>query len=334
MVKLFRIAISLLIFVTPLSTHAEGNPPPVIIEKAAFAAGRTWVLTVDGKLLAFAPGDTNVNETPLMGRGLTICTDGKSLGVITSNDNEKASWRFGWIRPGGTDVPLAIKTKGEKIAGLICHDQSRRVLRIGPMGLNETPLTQDLVKTTIIFRPSAILETGGRILIGTDAGEWGGTLIAIAPNTGEVKTIKKVSGDGKASYSVGNIQGLIQNPWKPDCVFATVGLVHFGPQGEIVNVCGQTATTMFFKPYEIKGSTGDSVAFYGLVKVRDAVLAYGIDGLYRLTQNGKPALEPRPKLTPVGPLHVSYDLPGVVALAGRSNGGMSIGVQVLTLVAR
>jgi hypothetical protein len=200
--------------------------------------------------------------------------------------------------------------------------------------VSETRLTKDLAKTTSIFRPSAILDTGGRILIGTDAGEWGGTLIAIARSTGKVQTIKKASEDGKTSYSVGNIQGLVQNPWKPKCVFATVGLVHFGPQGEIVSVCGRTASSVFFKPYEMKGSTGDSVAFYGLVKSGDAVLAYGIDGLYRLTKNGNPVFQARPKLTPVGPFQVSYDLPGVVALAGRSNGGMSIGVQVLTLVAR
>src|SRR6185295_5454288 len=93
------------------------------------------------------------------------------------------------------------------------------------------------------------------------------------------------------------VNGIVTAPWKPTCVVAAIGLVHFESSGRLVEICGDTVRRLFFRPLargapRQNTSTDDekdsaTVAFFGLTRVGEEVWAVGIDGLYRMDAKGK-----------------------------------------------
>jgi hypothetical protein len=122
-----------------------------------------------------------------------------------------------------------------------------------------------------------------------------------------------------------------------------VGLVHFLAHGRIDEVCGDRVREIYSKAYPVKGlppppTRGDkpaaTVAFFGLVLVDGKVLAVGLDGLYRLSEDGAALLTPLPKFENVGNIRVSFALPDVVLRLTETNERLSISGSVPMLLPR
>lgn len=69
--------------------------------------------------------------------------------------------------------------------------------------------------------------------------------------TGKVTVIEKNStGDlcgGPLNASCDPVNGIADEPWRPDCVAIAIGLVHFSPHGRIVEVCRDEVRRVYFK---------------------------------------------------------------------------------------
>jgi hypothetical protein len=70
------------------------------------------------------------------------------------------------------------------------------------------------------------------------------------------------------------------------------------------------------------------------LSVDGKVLAVGLDGLYRLSEDGAALFTPLPKFENVGNIRVSFALPGVVLLLTEANERHSISGSVPMLVPR
>ncbi|WP_211100323.1 hypothetical protein, partial [Azospirillum sp. B4] len=74
----------------------------------------------------------------------------------------------------------------------------------------------------------------------------------------------------------------------------------------------------------------DTVPFYSLMVEGDALVASGIDGLYRITADGKAQQTPLPELKNIDGAWVSFDLPHVVLVGTVQR--LSVGPDVPMMV--
>ena len=98
-----------------------------------------------------------------------------------------------------------------------------------------------------------------------------------------------------------------------------VGLVHFLPDGGIVEVCGNDLNPLYEKPFRPSGSDKalGTVAFFGLVRAGDELVAAGIDGLYRFDKTGLTGISPMPQFKAVGEFQISFDDPRFIVVVNE-----------------
>jgi hypothetical protein len=77
-----------------------------------------------------------------------------------------------------------------------------------------------------------------------------------------------------------------------------------------------------------------TIAFFDGASVHGQVLAVGLDGLYRLSQDGAALVTPLPEFERVGNIHVSFALPDIVLLLTDVNQRRSISGSAPMLVPR
>ncbi|HTV17069.1 MAG TPA: hypothetical protein VMG12_00320, partial [Polyangiaceae bacterium] len=109
-------------------------------------------------------------------------------------------------------------------------------------------------------------------------------------------------------------------------------------------VCDDEARRLYVAPFGASGASlgsergdepGQTVAFFGLVRSGDALLAPGVDGLlYRFDGAGAPMTTPLPKLEAMGGIGVSFELPDVVLVLTGVNQRRSISGNVPLVVPR
>jgi hypothetical protein len=194
---------------------------------------------------------------------------------------------------------------------------------------------------------TSVLVTPDQVFIGINRGEWGGGLRRIDRRSGRVTTIEhNATGQlcgGPLNTECDPVNGIASESWRPDCVAVAVGLVHFEPSGRIVEVCGDNVQRLYEKPYgeaaPLHGQkTGDkpshTVAFFGLTREGDALLAAGIDGIYRIEASGTKRSAPLPAFKKIGDFRVSFDLPHLVVVLTNINRGHSLSGSVPILLPR
>lgn len=151
------------------------------------------------------------------------------------------------------------------------------------------------------------LQHGGYLYVGANSGEWGGGLRRFSLTTGAGEAIDASDPEelcgGALNTNCDPVTGLSPDPAKPDCVLASVGLVHFGSSGQVVRICDGRVAVAYRKPYTLdpawetkpaEDESFSSVPFYALVSSEDASWAVANDGLYRF------AAEERPTFIPFG----------------------------------
>ena len=353
-----RCGLLALTFIAMVSAGADAaRPEPVragqdsFIQRAIFADGRLWLLTDAGVLSTIADGKDERVAVALPEPALDLWLEHGRPAVITCRRNGCTDWTIReWI--GGTwAVTAKVPTADDSFIAMSSTDagpmllSSRRIIEVTGKTQRATALSQP-VQGGVVPGTAAIptMQVGPTsILVGFNAGEWGGGVQRIDRQTGEVSTIPR-SVVGKSPYEpfdldFNPVNGIVAVPWKPACVAVAVGLVHFEPHGAIVELCGNVISPLYVKAYggqpgEALHNTGSTVAFFGLVRRGDSLWAAGIDGIYRIGPDGATQPVPLPAFKKVGGVSVSFEIPDFVVVLTDVNQRRSMGGSVPLLVPR
>ncbi|GIL38513.1 hypothetical protein [Roseiterribacter gracilis] len=316
--------------------------------RAVFADGRLWVLSDRGTLASLAEGETRWRSEPQPEQTLELCAqDGHPVAIggiragtkWTVRRHSSGSWQeLGTIEHAG--MPLIAATCGAKEILLLTQQ-------------NLTTITDGTAKTRGLYEPmpntignaAATLVTPELLLVGMNAGEWGGGLYAIERDNGFVSSVSHTGlgiCGGVLNPKCHPVNGIVASPWKKGCVIAAIGLVHMGSDGSLVEVCANDVRSLFAKqlgpdprpPERRNGVPFPSVAFFGLVSGQGRVWAAGIDGVYEVRANGVTQLAKLPKFQSIGGVGISFDQPGLVLVLTSANRRFSVRRDVPMLVAR
>jgi hypothetical protein len=317
------------------------------LTRAVFAEGRLWVLSDAGDLSSVAEGqDARVTET-LPEKALDLCVLNGRPAVITGASDSSA-WTLRQQSHGTWPVAATIQKEGDGLLATDCAEghvtllTTRRIVDLDGNGQAAVSLSGKLDRGFI----SSTYRTSNELFVGFNAGEWGGGLRRIDRRNGSITKVQRnTSGElcgGPLNTDCDPVNGIAAEPWKPDCIVAAVGLVHFHPHGRLVEVCDDQVQLLYSKPYGEKRVAGQSkndepfstVAFFGLTRDGDTLWAMGIDGLYGIGPGGDARIVPLPQFKDVGGIRVSFDLPKFVLVLTNVNRRRSISGAVPLLVPR
>ena len=300
------------------------------IKRAVWASGRLWLLTDSGTLSSVAPGERSRRVEPTPEPVAEICVAGAAPVVLGSGGQlsrlEGGSWR----------ASQRLALDGESIQAISCND--RRVIVVTRRHV--ATLENERLRYAALSKPlsgpitrTAPFDTGAALLLGTDQGEWGGSLERIDTTTGAINEVPGL---------VGPINGVGPEPGRPDCLVTTVGLVHMFPHGQVVEVCGNTVRRLYYKPYTIETSWPadppklpfETVPFYTLAEAGSKLWIAGGDGLYAITANRPIAFRKMPPFEQIDGVDISFAVPGLALVRTDIDARVSLGGGAPLLVAR
>ncbi|WP_138918507.1 hypothetical protein [Nitrospirillum viridazoti] len=319
----------------------------IYIDKAVFADDQLWLLS-GGELSRIAEnGDSRIVEN-LPDRVLDLCAQHNQPVVITGPQRQTGPWTIRRRVEGQWRVEATVtlpENTEDRVETLDCRADrlllltTHRLIEAGRGIQNSLHLNGSLL--TDRGWPGHIVATHdapGQLLVAFNAGEWSGRVQSIDLNTGAVASIKE---EGSAfGHFMGNPNALLPLPWEPrgrkGCLAMSVGLVHFAASGMIMTVCDGVARplykTLLVTPPGPLHNGDETVPFYGLMADGDALIASGLDGMYRITADGKAVKSPLPKLQNIDGAWVSFDLPHVVLVGTVQR--LSVGPLVPMMVPR
>jgi hypothetical protein len=316
------------------------------LTRAVFADGRLWTLSDAGTLSSVAEGqDTRVVET-LPEKAFDLCVLDRHPMVITGAYSSE--WRLRQRAEGAWSVVAAIQTEGDLLLAMDCAANrvtlltTRRLIDLDRNRQN-TVMLSEMPNRGSVSMPYG---TPDHFFVGFNAGEWGGGLRRIDRHSGKVTVIEhNATGElcgGPLNTSCDPVTGIVSVPWKPGCIAAAVGLVHWRSRGRVVEVCGDQVKRLYYKSYGDNpsgGSTKDdepfsTVAFFGLTRDADTLWAIGIDGIYSIGPDGTAKVIPLPRFKEIGGINVSFDLPEFVLVLTNVNQRRSISGAMPIVVPR
>jgi hypothetical protein len=193
------------------------------------------------------------------------------------------------------------------------------------------------------------LQHRGYLYVGTNAGEWGGGLrrYRLTGGSGELVDASDPQNlcGGTLNASCAPVTGLAPDPAHPECILATIGLVHFMSHGSVVRVCDGAITLAYAKPYtletewhfdpaKVEEESRTSVPFYALGSSDKGTWAVGSDGLYRFAGNTLPSFTAFPKITRWSASGIEWSDPDFVLIRTDMNQRHSMSGSSLILVPR
>jgi hypothetical protein len=315
---------------------------------AIFARGRLWVRSDDGKLSSVAPGETSLRRESLPEPALALCIQDGVPSVLTCN--REGTWNLRTARGSAWVANKTFAAAGDSFIALDCAPSattlvtSTRLLVASRERTTSVVLSQPLKRGLV----SAVLFSDHHVFVGLNAGEWGGGVQRIDADSGNVRTIERNERGslcgGPLNTGCDPVHGMAQEPWKPRCFIAAIGLVHlFNSHGRLVEICEDEVRRFFFRPYDKEphrtegGETEEepfsTVSFFGLVRTGNALVAAGIDGLYRF-QGDLVERIPLPEFENVSGIKLSFAIPGVVLVLTGINSRRSTGGAAPMLVPR
>ena len=315
------------------------------LTRAVFADGRLWVLSDAGDLSSVTEGqDTRVAETlPEIASDLCV-RDGHPI-VITKGGS---AWTVRQRANGAWSVAATIQTESDGLLAMDCAANrvtlltTRRLIDLDGDRQSAVILSGKLSGGSI----SSTYGTSDQFFVGFNAGEWGGGLRRIDRRSGKITVVEQNSSGelcgGPLNTSCDPVNGITVEPWKPDCIVAVVGLVHFKPHGRLVEVCGDQVRRLYSKEYGENRPASrrkddepfSTVAFFGLTREGDTLWAMGIDGIYNIGPDGTAHIVPLPHFKDIGGISMSFDLPHFVLVLTNVNQRRSISGAVPLLVPR
>jgi hypothetical protein len=340
------VALLLMLGGVALSDPAPDFPPPrqdeTLIRAAAFAEDRLWLLAGDSLTTVNDDGYGRIVQ-PVDGKPVALCVQAKQLLVLSAGPDERWTLRR---RQAADWIEVArVGTRGDNFLGMTCDATrvslltNRRLIEIGGPAPSSAALS-DRINPGVT---RSLLSAGGQVLVGTNAGEWGGGLQRIDRRTGKVSQVRRNDGAEPCGAVLDRqcdpVNGVATAPWDPDCVVAAVGLIHMLVHGRLVEVCGDRVTPLYAKvmpgpdDWPADQAYGE-VAFFGAHAAGDTLWAVGSDGLYRLRDRKLVDFQPLPDFQTIGGAKISFALPGVVLVMTDINQSVSLSGSVPILVPR
>lgn len=324
-----------------LACAMPGNAKPVPrpsqgeLIRAIHATGALWMLDDGGWLSRLADGATRTQRVAMAGTLFDLCRINGEPAVAMRVGGQfvvRQPAGAGWRTTGSMTVE-----QGERPIGLACNGPTavllsdRQVMTIG--GTVRRLASRIGGRTPHPFR-YVLYHDGQTVLVGSNAGEWGGDLTRIALADGSVTGIETARSP---------VHDIAAEVGKPGCVILAIGLVHFVPNGELDELCGNTARRLFVAPFGDQpskpiapGATPyPSVAFFALAPQADGLVAIGVDSMRRVSSAGVEAPRPLPPFVERGGVHLSEASPDyLLVLTGVNGRGAISGAMPLVVPRR
>lgn len=335
---------------TALAAAVEPDEAGPILKRAVFAEGRLWVLSATGDLSSVSDSQYLRVPEALPERTLELCVhEGHPLVATAARDG--ATWTLRQ-RSGETwEVVGAIATNRDGLLAMHCAADritlltTRRLVDLQG-GKRSTVALSEALSASWIY---STYGTSQELYAGINAGEWGGGLRRIDRRSGRIKVIESnPSGElcgGPLNTRCDPVNGITAEPGKPECIVAAVGLVHFVPDGRVVEVCAGQVRELYSKPFAkspapaaepgtevVDLNSGGTTAFFGLVRAGNELWAVATDGLYNLRPDGA-VIVPLPELKDAGGLRVGF-LPNLAVVLTYINQRHSVSGAAPLIVAR
>lgn len=230
------------------------------LTRAVFADGRVWVLSDAGDLSSIAEGQDVRPPERLPEKVLDLCVRGGRPAVITVAGDGSA-WT---LRERAQEVWSAVAViptnsgqwpNNDQWLAMDCSEgritllTSRRLINLDGNRQSSVALSGQLGRGWV----ASTYGTSDELFVGFNAGEWGGGLRRIDRRSGKITVLERNStGElcgGPLNTECDPVTAIAADPWKPGCFVAAIGLVHFSPQGRLVEVCGNQVERLYFRPY-------------------------------------------------------------------------------------
>jgi hypothetical protein len=329
--------------VAPDPTRVEVNQR---IKKVLFASGRLWILALDGTLttIDLKRGEPEVVAPEKLVLDIYRSSSGDLyiLSAASETSTVMHIWQqapTSWtdeaeIRRATNDAVLGLKEYRNRLLVLTQHKiylrddnaQWRTVtIKPGLGGAYQTPFAAT---------------DSGYIYLGLNHGEFGGGLLQVSIDSGQVRKLEKRDKPdlcaGPLNSECDPVTGVIRDPADPSCVIASIGLRHFMESGRLIRVCNESVSVVFSKSFreiaaEDKVESADKVsldhateAIFDLVPGEKDYWAVTGRGVYRFTPGEAPTFHAMPKLRTLAGITLSDDITNVIVVSTDINWAASL----------
>lgn len=314
------------------------------IERAVFADGRLWLLTDSGQLSSVQENQDQRVEESLPQPTLELCRQDGAPVAITCDRESCSTWEIRRRSGVSWSTEASVPTNGDNLIAASCFPDrmtllsSRRLVEVVGVGAGAGGKTRDVTLSEPLRGGliAVIFEDDRQLLVGVNAGEWGGGLRRVDRSSGKVTKIERNDSGalcgGPLTTGCDPVNGIAAEPWRPGCVTAVIGMSHFGTHGRIVEVCGDQVNPLYSQAL---GKDGwHTVAFWGIARSGDGLWAAAMDGLYRIEKGQVADAIPLPAFRSAGNSSVSFAIPELVLLVTTINARASVSGPSLLVVPR
>lgn len=320
--------------------RVQADPRQLIdhITKAVLADNTVWLLDINGRLSHVPLDSMRLVPDTALGTVLDFGVDRKNQIVavveqsrvaVVSRRDARGQWHVDAQLPlrNTTATVITIVSASDPImfltAEAIYTEQGRSWQRRQLVPALDLHSVQRSVAVTL----------DGSVYVGTNVGEWGGTLWRVSGG---------LAGDRAQSVATARIArslalpvtGIAQDPEHSACVIASMGLLHMLERGGIVRVCGDSATVLFEQPCPraagidtVEGARlarSCRLAVFAIAPSHGGFWAATSRELVRFHDDGIAERLPMPSFRNMGGIPLSVARPGLVIVRTNINWSVSL----------
>lgn len=325
------------------STPTEDTAPAAVVPlEALYFRDEIFIRTQSGELarvgLISAPPNTTTTRHP--GEVLWWNTDADVWDLVPSADRQRLLAVM-----SRNDELFVDAIAGEPLAAPYPLSISEALGVVSPTGSTVTVVGPHAIEhfdreshrrvrlhPTLDVRgfPTIGHASDGTIYVGFNAGEWGGGLSRIDPETGTVELLGDLSPDSGCTKPLDvecdPVVSIIPDPEHEACVLAAVGLVHFVATGRLLRVCGADVELAWTSDAQ------SEAAVFGVAALGSTVVLSTSEGIVQLGPDPLVLSADPIALEHHGELWISPDLGGVLFVGTEANRTFSVSGMTPLLV--
>ncbi len=287
------------------SLPRPGRSEPDQIRRAVHADGNIWVLA-GGEVWVVDQAAATARRTGMT--AYDICTNRGALIAVTQDPHRAGRLVVARRTSEGWTTIASLDPRGAGLVALECSSVVRLLTSDRLMTLGSAPKEIALSSRIPAWPNNAILATADHLLVGINAGEWGGAIWRIDPDTGLVEQLGRTKANAAPcaaplEIACSPVNGFVAHPWRKGCSIAAVGSIR-DAEGGLLEICG-TFVHPLTAPITSRAAGGGNVAYFGLAATKRGVLANTVAGLRNLQADGALSPEEQPRFANDGPFQVS-----------------------------